>query len=126
MKLMELSPHLLVSGGQPAGVIFRCPHCVSGGAAKPKWLTCFWVALPQMWFDDSRDPELCQQTVIARALAELGYLAAGCTIGDVVMCARGIAWQRSGDNFDNLTLTPSIDASRSGHWHGFVTNGEIR
>jgi hypothetical protein len=32
----------------------------------------------------------------------------------------------SGEDFHNLTLTPSIDASKSGHWHGFVTNGEIR
>lgn len=44
-------------------------------------------------------------------------------------------WQISGDNpkfdglnhfgFENVTLTPSIDASSSGHWHGFVKNGEI-
>ena len=26
----------------------------------------------------------------------------------------------------DLTVTPSIDASASGHWHGFITNGEIR
>lgn len=25
----------------------------------------------------------------------------------------------------NLTVTPSIDASPSGCWHGFITNGEI-
>lgn len=28
------------------------------------------------------------------------------------------------EDFDDLTLTPSIDASSSGHWHGFITNGE--
>lgn len=33
--------------------------------------------------------------------------------------------QNNGD-FTNLTLTPSIDASASGHWHGFITNGEIQ
>ena len=27
---------------------------------------------------------------------------------------------------DDLTVTPSIDASASGHWHGFITNGEVR
>ncbi len=27
---------------------------------------------------------------------------------------------------DNLTVTPSIDASASGCWHGFITNGEIK
>lgn len=34
-------------------------------------------------------------------------------------------WQRSGDSFDTLTLQPSVDASQYGHWHGFITNGEI-
>lgn len=40
-------------------------------------------------------------------------------------------WQRNGDAFETLTLTPSIDASGlpmqfSGHWHGHIINGEIR
>jgi hypothetical protein len=30
-----------------------------------------------------------------------------------------------GVDFDRLTVTPSIDASASGHWHGFITRGEI-
>lgn len=34
-------------------------------------------------------------------------------------------WQRTGDTFETLTLTPSIDASKSGHWHGHITNGNI-
>lgn len=34
-------------------------------------------------------------------------------------------WTLTGpDDFGALTLTPSIDASAVGHWHGFVTNGE--
>jgi hypothetical protein len=32
-------------------------------------------------------------------------------------------WQRSGDTFETLTLQPSINAS--GHWHGFITDGEM-
>jgi hypothetical protein len=35
-------------------------------------------------------------------------------------------WQRAGDTFDTLTLSPSIDASKHGHWHGFIQGGEIR
>ncbi len=58
-------------------------------------------------------------------------------------------WQRSGDTFESMTLTPSVDASRVermpeesdesyakhcrpctqggwAHWHGFITNGEAR
>jgi hypothetical protein len=34
-------------------------------------------------------------------------------------------WQRTGDTFETLTLTPSIDVSKCGHWHGHITNGEI-
>lgn len=33
-------------------------------------------------------------------------------------------WRREGDSFENLTLTPSVDASGFGHWHGWVKNGE--
>lgn len=35
-------------------------------------------------------------------------------------------WGRTGESFETLTLTPSINADASGHWHGFITNGEIR
>jgi hypothetical protein len=33
-------------------------------------------------------------------------------------------WDMTGDSFENITLTPSVDASASGHWHGFIKNGE--
>lgn len=37
----------------------------------------------------------------------------------------GAQWERTGDTFETLTLTPSIlDKGRCG-WHGFVTNGEV-
>lgn len=34
-------------------------------------------------------------------------------------------WQRSGEDFDTLTLSPSVDASKQGHWHGWIKNGEV-
>ena len=34
-------------------------------------------------------------------------------------------WAMTGSGFDDLTLAPSVDASGFGHWHGFITNGEI-
>lgn len=37
-------------------------------------------------------------------------------------------WTRTGDDFDTLTLTPSIlrATERGGcGWHGFITNGEV-
>lgn len=38
----------------------------------------------------------------------------------------GFLWQRTGETFEDMTLTPSIDASASGHWHGFITRGDIK
>lgn len=38
------------------------------------------------------------------------------------------AWQRTGETFKTLTLTPSILRSRAKGgcgWHGFITNGEV-
>ncbi len=34
-------------------------------------------------------------------------------------------WSRVGNDFDRLTIHPSIDASKEGHWHGSITNGEV-
>ena len=34
-------------------------------------------------------------------------------------------WQRTGETFENLTLTPSILRIGGCAWHGFITNGEI-
>lgn len=39
--------------------------------------------------------------------------------------SRGIFWGREGSTFDTLTLTPSVDASGIGHWHGWVRAGEV-
>lgn len=37
-----------------------------------------------------------------------------------------LRWERTGETFDDLTLSPSIDTSASGHWHGFITNGDVK
>lgn len=40
-----------------------------------------------------------------------------------------LLWDRAGDTFDTLSLSPSIDAGAiqfKQHWHGHITNGEIR
>lgn len=37
----------------------------------------------------------------------------------------GTVWQITGGvDFHDISLTPSIDASGFGHWHGFITFGE--
>lgn len=37
----------------------------------------------------------------------------------------GKGWQRTGDTFEALTLTPSIQRVGGCAWHGFLTNGEF-
>lgn len=38
----------------------------------------------------------------------------------------GLRWNRIGDSFDVITLTPSINTEWAGHWHGFIEKGEVR
>lgn len=36
-------------------------------------------------------------------------------------------WTRAtGETFETLTLTPSLDFSAFGEWHGCITNGEVQ
>lgn len=39
-------------------------------------------------------------------------------------------WHQEGDDFDTLSLTPSINreglGDKCGGWHGFITNGEAK
>lgn len=41
-------------------------------------------------------------------------------------CAPASAlWERTGEDFETLTLTPSLQRIGGCGWHGFVRNGEI-
>lgn len=58
------------------------------------------------------------------AIDKGGWIAKG-----VVIYHGALEWNRTGDTFDTLTLSPSIDANSRidvpNHWHGFITNGEV-
>jgi hypothetical protein len=43
----------------------------------------------------------------------------------VVPMREDCAWGISGIDFETISVTPSIDASAAGHWHGFIANGEV-
>lgn len=34
-------------------------------------------------------------------------------------------WKRAGETFEDITLSPSIDASMWDHWHGHITSGTV-
>lgn len=81
------------------GVNFRCPHCSKG----------FVGAL----FTNPIDPG--------------DLILSGQINWSAVMAAlpNYKFWTRVGDTFETLSLSPSIDVSKAGHWHGSVTKGEV-
>ncbi len=107
MKLTELKPRWTGHGctGNPdeqiiTGLSFLCPHC---------------------------GPQTGQRlgVMFHPPIDKCGWVAKGVTI------AHGkIEWARTGETFETLTLTPSINTAESrmdfsNHWHGFIKNGEV-
>lgn len=99
MRLTELNPRWFGTGTEPNviinGVSFDCPHCRTQRLA--------------VHFKNPID--------------KAGWIERG-----VILSHAECEWNREGDTFETLTLTPSIDASRidfGGHWHGFITKGEV-
>jgi hypothetical protein len=102
MKLIDLEPSWIEHDGRRIAIIFRCPCCL--GDKTRWWLTCFFEAagtLPKYLADDLKGDDM------------------------VIGCNPVAAWSRSSDDFASMTITPSIDASAAGHWHGHVTSGVI-
>jgi hypothetical protein len=96
MKLTDLEPRYYVreEGGHPVGITFACPHCAASGQRLA-------IAIHLDGTDMDPDPDNPQQ-----------------------WGAPETVWKvEAGDSFENLSLSPSIDAKN--HWHGYITNGEI-
>lgn len=109
MKLIELDPRWLNEARTL--LMFRCPHC----ADKP-------VGHGGVFLTAKSVPMSHKAQWEAFYANDLNPHGKGAII---VGTKDEQAWGISGD-FDSLTVTPSIDASASGHWHGFITGGEVR
>lgn len=99
MKLTDLDPRWIGFGTDHEsrlGLTFECPHCRTQRIG---------VAFHRQGHE---------------AIDDAAIIAS-----NPEMSGRPI-WTMTGTGFEDLTLTPSIDASAAGHWHGFVTAGEIR
>ena len=97
MRLIDLEPRWYAnSDGGRLGFSFDCPHCPDSGQR-----LAIAVHLDGTSLDD--DPNTTQ---VFRD-------------GEHVWTIAG------GDSFENLSLSPSVDASARGHWHGFITSGQI-
>lgn len=101
MTLSELDPRWFNFNDQRAGFTFLCPHC------RTTRLACKTMPIT------TRD----QMKIFARDLPGNG--------GDIVLAQHDFAWTITGSGFDELSIVPSIDASKSGHWHGNITGGVI-
>jgi hypothetical protein len=98
MRLVELNPRWYTATGLPgpAGMTFDCPHCRAQRLG---------VAFHHLGREAIEDAEIH------------AHIAGMFSI-----------WTISGEHdgsFDGVSLSPSVDASKVGHWHGFITNGEI-
>lgn len=114
MRLTDLDPRWWGDGTERRlGVSFACPHCHL--TPQPVRLGIAF-ANPQ----DGGPPSPVVTRTMPREIRD--HLHERRTF-DV---PPGCLWQRTGETFDTLTLTPSVDASASGHWHGFVTAGDIQ
>lgn len=99
MRLSELEPRWL----SEHVFIFKCPHC------RGIWLSCKNVAMSSQEQFDLFEATLGPDWNMI-----------------IVPMKESYAWQFSGKDFETLTVTASVDASNSGHWHGSITNGECR
>lgn len=112
MKLADLDPRWIMQDGRRVGFVFRSP------TRQQCWQSCFvnspprreqWALFAEMFKGDEDDREF------GRA--------------DVQGCKEGTKWAIAGGiedaDFATLTVTPSLDGSAGGNWHGHITNGEI-
>jgi hypothetical protein len=98
MRLVDLEPEWLNQNI----FVFKCPHCLK------VWLSCKNVAIDRT------------------AQCELFAARFG---GDwtVVPCKPEYAWKfESHFPFETISVTPSLNASAAGHWHGHITAGDIK
>lgn len=97
MRLVDLDPKWLNENL----FVFKCPHC------QKDLLSCKNVV---MSLQDQMD-------LYEKHFGEYWNM-------QIVPCRSEFAWTFSTNDFNTMTVTPSIDASNSGHWHGCITNGE--
>lgn len=106
MLLTDLEPQWLLKDGVRVGFIFKSP-------ANPKfWQSCFLEP------GQRRDQWALFAAVVGR---ENCHQVQGCKPTARWSITPPIAEA----DFASLSVTPSLDGSPGGLWHGFITNGEI-
>lgn len=106
MRLTELEPRWIHRNV----FVFLCPHC------RKVMLACKNVEMSLKDQSKLFEKEFGKDwnMMIVRADPDCSWAITGSTPADPRAAFIG-----------DLTVTPSVDASKSGHWHGHITNGEI-
>lgn len=103
MRLLDLDPIWLEHGGRRIGFMFKSP-------TKPEyWQTCMFAPTER---------RVQREAIWALGMAEEHR-------GRVQMCNPGSCWDVRPQDFSTMTVTPSLDGSAGGLWHGFIQNGKI-
>lgn len=120
MRLVDLEPKWLIYEGRRVGFIFRSP------TSSKWWQTCFVESFQTMKSERGGVGEWewarnSQAGIIETSAPEVGPNWQGCNPGHQWTIAGGI----ENASFETLTVTPSLDGSAGGLWHGFITDGQI-
>lgn len=119
MRLADLDPRWLMQDGRRIGVIFvtPAPRPRHDGSTDAEWRqVCTF------------EPTTFREQVKA-VHAACADLAGEHPFGKWQPANETIGWKVEGGpeaaDFATMTITPSIDGSAGGLWHGFITAGEI-
>lgn len=116
MKLIDLDPRWLLRDGKRVGFIFKSPL----PDKREWWQSCFPVPTPRMEQNDFFNAALADLSDGSNA----DYL-----FTKVQGCKEECGWAIAGGienaSFETMSVTPSLDGSAGGLWHGHITNGEI-
>jgi hypothetical protein len=115
MRLTDIDPRWIELDGHRIGFCFLCPTPItrSDGTVNPTPYrqSCFTAHV-------ARD---LQHAIFDRMFGDDSYT--------VQRCNPECAWTVDGGidaaSFETLSVSPSIDGSAAGFWHGFIKNGAI-
>jgi len=115
MRLTDLDPRWLTKDGKRIGFMFLSPTGLS--KTPRRWQTCFFAPTPGKQ----------QRAAIDVAIGEVSNNERA----HVQQCNPDCGWTPAPPltveslTFENMSVTPSLDGSAGGNWHGFITNGAI-
>lgn len=122
MRLVALEPRWWAEPGRHGqGILFQCPHCVAAqqpGRAVVTLCVAFKNPLDGgLPWELNASPRRLWRVLFPSEDFE-GFLSR-----KDYLAPPGHLWTRTGTTFEALTLSPSVDFSRGGHWHGFLKAG---